>query len=179
MDIAVCVEGYQPAGDEAAHSIALNALATDRDMAVRSEFDPGHFTASGFVASPDRSSLLVIQHPKLGRWLQPGGHFECGDASVEEVARREIAEETGVAALTRVGTGLVRIDTHLIPPYGGEPEHVHIDLGVGFVAHTAEIGPIDEVLDARWVPFDGLVGFGLDAAAVGGAEGLLRLMKGE
>jgi 8-oxo-dGTP pyrophosphatase MutT (NUDIX family) len=179
LDIAACVEGYQPFGDEASYVIAIDALASGRDMAVRSEFDPGHFTASGFVASPDRLSLLLIEHAKLGRWLQPGGHMELGDPSVEEAARREIAEETGIASLSRVGTTLVRIDTHEIPPHGGEPGHIHIDLGIGFISHTAEIGPIDEVLDARWVPFDELAWFGLDAAGIGGAEGLLRLIDGE
>ncbi len=159
--------------------IAIDALASGRNMAMRSEFHLGHFTASGFVASPDRLSVLLIEHAKLGRWLQPGGHMEFGDPSVEGAARREIAEETGIASLSRAGTTLVRIDAHAIPPYGSEPGHIHIDLGVGFISRTAVIGPIDGVLDARWVPFAELAGFGLDAAGIGGAEGLLRLIDGE
>lgn len=178
-DIKACVQRYQPAGDEAPHAIAVDALATGRDMSLRSEFEPGHFTASGFVASPDGLSLLVIHHAKLGRWLQPGGHMESYDTSVEEAARREVAEETGIATLSRVGRSLVRIDAHTIPAYGSEPRHIHIDLGVGFISRTAEIGPIDEVLDARWVPFDELAGIGLDAAGIAGAEGLVKLIHGE
>ena len=106
--------------------------------------DPGHFTASGFVLSPDRGSVLLILHGKLNRWLQPGGHIESADASVEAAARREIAEETGLEAMTRAGTDLARIDAHQIPARGIEPEHVHIDLALGFIAQTVLLGPICE-----------------------------------
>jgi 8-oxo-dGTP pyrophosphatase MutT (NUDIX family) len=105
--------------------------------------------------------------------------MESYDTSVEEAARREVAEETGIATLSRVGRSLVRIDAHTIPAYDSEPRHIHIDLGVGFISRTGEIGPIDEVLDARWVPFDELAGIGLDAAGIAGAEGLVKLIHGE
>jgi 8-oxo-dGTP pyrophosphatase MutT (NUDIX family) len=141
-------------------------------MWPRSEFDPGHFTASGFVLSPDRSSLLLILHGKLGRWLQPGGHIEIGDVSVEAAARREIAEETGLAAIAREGASLARIDAHQIPARGTEPEHVHIDLAVGFAAQTDVLGPIDEVLDARWVPLEALSDYNVDEAVLMGVHRL-------
>jgi 8-oxo-dGTP pyrophosphatase MutT (NUDIX family) len=138
-------------------------------MWLRSEFDPGHFTASGFVASPDGRSMLLIHHGRLDRWLQPGGHFEAGDRSVEHAARREVEEETGVIEMRRLGTGLVRIDAHPIPARTEEPAHTHIDLGIGFIAESEAIGPIDEVLEARWVPFDDLDGYGVDEAVVAGS----------
>lgn len=176
MDLATCIETYRPAGDETSHGVALQALATGRDTSARTEFDPGHFTASGFVVSPNRLSMLLIHHAKLDRWLQPGGHFEPEDLSVEDAARREITEETGISSLTRVGTTLARIDAHNIPERGSEPEHIHIDLGVGFVSNTVEIGPTTEVLDARWVPFDELAKCGLDAAGIAGGVSLLKML---
>jgi 8-oxo-dGTP pyrophosphatase MutT (NUDIX family) len=141
-------------------------------MWPRSEFDPGHFTASGFVLSPDHKSLLLILHGKLGRWLQPGGHIESDDFSVEAAARREIEEETGLGAILRMDAGLARIDAHEIPARGTEPEHVHIDLAVGFVAQTDVLGPIDEVLDARWVPLEELADYNVDDAVLNGIHGL-------
>ncbi len=36
----------------------------------RIQFEPGHFTASAFVLSPDQQNLLMIFHSKLQRWLQ-------------------------------------------------------------------------------------------------------------
>src|SRR5437762_10909961 len=47
----------------------------------RRHMSPGHFTASAFVLSPDYDEVLLIFHKKLGRWLQPGGHVDAGDAS--------------------------------------------------------------------------------------------------
>lgn len=164
LDLAAIVSRYEPDGDDASARVALEALAADRPMWRRSEFDPGHFTASGFVLSPDRSSILLIHHAKLKRWLQPGGHFEADDHTVESAARREIAEETGLTGIEAVGSGLVRIDAHPIPARSDEPAHTHIDLGVGFVATEREIAAVDEILDARWVAFDELIAYGVDEA---------------
>ena len=173
LDLRSVIESYEPHGDISSHRVALEALETGRPMWPRNEFDPGHFTASGFVLSPDRESLLLILHGKLDRWLQPGGHIESGDESVEAAARREIAEETGLTAITKEGARLARIDAHEIPPRGSEPRHVHIDLAVGFVAGTDLLGPFDEVLDARWVSLDALADYDVDDAVRAGLRSLL------
>ena len=60
--------------------------------ADRDRFEPGHFTASGFVISPNRKALLLIHHRRLDRWLQPGGHIDSEDASPIAAAIREVAE---------------------------------------------------------------------------------------
>jgi len=172
-DLESLIRAYAPDGDTASHAIALGVLDTGRQMWRRSEFYPGHFTASGFVASPDRAALLLIHHARLGAWLQPGGHIERSDASVEDAARREVEEETGLGDLDRVGKGLLRIDAHPIPANADEPAHVHIDLAIGFVSRTDAIGPIAEVLDARWVGFDDLGDYDVDGA-VHAAAGTLR-----
>ena len=176
QDIAEVVLSHACDGDETSYRRAVELVGVSPLAWRRSDFLPGHFTASGFVASPDGGSLLLIHHGKLGRWLQPGGHFEDIDASVEDAARREVLEETGVGNLTRIGSALVRIDAHQIPERGSEPAHTHFDLGVGFQATTTSIGPIDEVLDARWVRFEDLEAYGVDEALLGGAEVLRGLM---
>jgi len=51
------------------------------------------FTASAFVVEEGR--VLLIQHAKLERWLQPGGHVEPRETP-DEAAIREVQEETGV-----------------------------------------------------------------------------------
>ena len=152
-DLGALLSEYAPLEDADSHAVALGALDAGRPMWPRSEFEPGHFTASGFVMHPDGSGLLLIHHARLGRWLQPGGHIEPEDATIEQAARREVAEETGITALDRLGEGLLRIDAHDIPPRHDEPAHVHIDLGMAFRSTTDRIGPIAEVLDARWVPW--------------------------
>ena len=169
-DLEFLVRTYVPDGDERSRDIALRALESGRAMWPRSEFEPGHFTASGFVVSPDGGSLLLIHHGKLHRWLQPGGHIESEDSTVEAAARREVVEETGVGDLRILDAALVRIDAHEIPGRGSEPAHVHIDLGIGFQAGTHDIGPIDEVIEARWVAFDDLGTYEVDDALMSGAQ---------
>lgn len=51
------------------------------------------FTASGYVVHHDK--VLLLQHDKLGKWLQPGGHIE-GEELPHQTAKREVKEETGV-----------------------------------------------------------------------------------
>lgn len=177
IDLELVVRSYEPDGDGYSHRVALDALSTGRPMWPRSEFDPGHFTASGLVASPDGAAVLLILHGKLGRWLQPGGHVESDDATVEDAVRREVSEETGVRDIARLGPSLVRIDAHTIPQHGTEPEHTHIDLAMGFHALSETIGPLDEVIDARWVRFDELDRYVVDDAVLNGADVLRKLLE--
>ena len=173
-DITASVaRGPLVAGTPEAVAVLLDDPGT---MWSRSAFDPGHFTASGFVASPDGASLLLIEHRRLRRWLQPGGHFEPCDSTVDEAARREVYEETGIGGLIRLGERLLRIDAHSIPPRSDEPGHTHVDLAVAYRATSWSIGPIAEVEDARWVPFAELGLHDVDAAVRSGADALAALV---
>ena len=102
---------------EAAHIRQVEGLLSlPGDVFARDHFVPGHVTASAFVWSPDRGSVLLIHHGKLHRWLQPGGHVEPGDLDVIAAARREVAEEVGLDDVDIVGAGLFDVDVHIIPP---------------------------------------------------------------
>jgi 8-oxo-dGTP pyrophosphatase MutT (NUDIX family) len=56
-----------------------------------------HATASVFVfcQHPRGWRLGLIEHPRLGRWMIPGGHVEADETQVE-AALREVAEESGL-----------------------------------------------------------------------------------
>ena len=124
----------------------------------RRQFQPGHFTASGFVLSVDGDQVLMILHSKLGRWLQPGGHVDSGDVDVLDAARREVAEETGlVRPEVMVGSPiLLDVDVHRIPanPRRDEPAHEHFDLRVLFRARSMDVRAGSDAVDARWVRLD-------------------------
>lgn len=142
---------------EAGHRARMLALLEAREAAFRrTHFGPGHFTASAFVLSPDGRSILLILHAKLGRWLQPGGHLEPGDANVEAAARREVFEETGLSDvdLDDRWPDLFDLDIHAIPPHpkSGEPGHEHFDLRVLLRARSVDVSIGDGVKDTRWVP---------------------------
>ena len=161
------LRSYVPPDDEiGAHEAMLELIEAEAAPFDRNVFSPGHFTASGFVVSPGLGAVLLVHHRRLERWLQPGGHVDPGDVSVEDAARREIEEETGIGNLVGLG-GLVDIDVHAIPPRHDEPAHRHFDLRFGYTTDELVVTPADEVHDARWVPFDRI-------ASTGGDESLLR-----
>jgi 8-oxo-dGTP pyrophosphatase MutT (NUDIX family) len=112
--------------------------------------DPGHFTASAFVLCPERRRVLLIRHPKLGRWLQPGGHIEPGDVDLAAAARREVGEETGVAVEGPSG-GIFDVDIHDIPASAKAAAHQHFDVRYAFIARSDRLGASPEALGARWV----------------------------
>jgi 8-oxo-dGTP pyrophosphatase MutT (NUDIX family) len=120
----------------------------------RDHFQPGHFTASAFVLDPGGLELLLIHHGKLQRWLQPGGHVDLLDDTVETTARREVLEECGLDGLIRVGEGLFDVDVHAIPAHGADPAHEHFDLRFLFRARHREVRPGSDAHDARWVALD-------------------------
>ena len=49
--------------------------------------------------TPAPDTLLTL-HPRLGRWVQLGGHCEDGDADIAAAALREAREESGIDGLT-------------------------------------------------------------------------------
>jgi 8-oxo-dGTP pyrophosphatase MutT (NUDIX family) len=126
----------------------------------------GHITASALVIDPEGGRVLLTLHKKLQMWLQMGGHCEPGDASLADAALREATEESGVAGLSLLPGGPVRLDRHPIPP----PCHCHFDVQYAVVARPDAIHAIsDESLDVRW--------FGYDEVADVADESVVRLLE--
>lgn len=119
---------------------------------------PGHLTTSAIVLSPDHAKILVIDHVTIGRWLQPGGHYEPS-AFFHQSAQREAEEETGVTGLKlhpwhqNQDLPFV-IDSHDVPGKRSRNEapHVHHDLQFLFVADPTLplVAQLEEVHAAQW-----------------------------
>lgn len=146
--------------------LALAGVAGD--PFARDHWEPGHFTASAFILAPEGGALLLIFHEKLGRWLQPGGHFEPEDADLHAAVAREVAEETGLVELDALG--LFDLDVHYIPARRADPGHRHFDARVLLRARTREVRAATDALDARWVRFD-------EVASVGTDESVMRAVR--
>ena len=94
-------------------------------------------------------------HPRLGRWVQLGGHCEDGDADIAAAALREAGEESGIDGLT-IGAMPAALHVHPVTCSLGVPTR-HLD--VQFVVRApagAQITRSDESLDLQWWPLDGL-----------------------
>jgi len=130
-------------------------LLAARPDATRRACAPGHLTASVVVLDHARRRTLLTLHPRVGRWLQLGGHIEDGDASVLDAAAREALEESGIAgiALDPVPASL---DIHPITCSLGVPTR-HFDVQfVGVAPARAEPVISAESDDLRWFDLDGL-----------------------
>lgn len=134
---------------------AVLAFLDARDEACRRECVPGHVTASALVLDHSGSQVLLTLHPRLGRWVQLGGHCDDVDSDIVAAALREATEESGVADL-RIDPDLVAVHVHPVTCSLGVPTR-HLDLQ--FVAHApagAQIAISDESVDLRWWPTDEL-----------------------
>ena len=121
---------------------------------------PGHVTTSAIIVSPDHGQVLLIDHITIGRWLQPGGHYEPAD-HFHVSAAREAVEETGLSRLQLLwgGDQLVPldIDVHEIPARYDEQgnlieeAHEHHDIRFLFVAvDESPVVASDESHAAQW-----------------------------
>jgi 8-oxo-dGTP pyrophosphatase MutT (NUDIX family) len=138
-------------------------LAQGHALDERTTF-PGHVTTSAIILSPDHAQVLLIDHVTIGRWLQPGGHYEPAEF-FHQSAAREAVEETGVVGLKLhpIHAGADApfvIDSHDVPakPKRGEPAHVHHDLQYLFLAdpNAPLIAQAEEVHAAKWAPISAL-----------------------
>jgi 8-oxo-dGTP pyrophosphatase MutT (NUDIX family) len=138
---------------EEADRCAMLRLAQDlADPLSRSE-PSAHFTASAFVVDATGGRTCLVQHVKLGRLLQPGGHVEPSDISLEAAALREAYEETALQVeLHPDAPRPFDLDIHEIPERPGEPAHFHLDVryllvGRGEPCEGAAWYPIGEAGD--------------------------------
>lgn len=128
----------------------------ENDDATSRSCQLGHITASALVVDAVASHVLLTLHPKVGRWLQLGGHLEPGDVSLRDGAVREVIEESGFSA-GLISTQPVRLDRHPVPcgrgPDGEALPSEHLD--TQFVVVVPErLPPVisAESDDLRWFP---------------------------
>jgi 8-oxo-dGTP pyrophosphatase MutT (NUDIX family) len=121
--IRVDVAARRPVDEREATSIErflsfFDALAAPLDQ----ESDPVHVTGSGVVVGP--RGVVLLEHRRLGIWLQQGGHIDPGETPWD-AALRESREETGLEVL-------------FVGPFddAGVPELFHVDVHEGGRGHT-------------------------------------------
>ncbi|MEU0673352.1 NUDIX hydrolase [Streptomyces sp. NPDC006172] len=120
--------------------------------------EAGHITASALVIDPARGRVLLTLHRKLRMWLQMGGHCEPGDPTLAAAALREATEESGIAGLSLLPGGPVRLDRHHTPCAW------HLDVQYAALAPAGSLEAIsDESLDLRWFPYEEVAGVADDS----------------
>ena len=114
--------------------------------------DVVHITGSAIVVGP--RGTVLLEHKRLGMWLQPGGHVDQGE-SPWDAALREAWEETGLDVRFADGRPrLVHVDVH----QGGRG-HTHLDLRYLVDGGDADPAPPpDESQRVEWFDWSAAVG---------------------
>lgn len=142
-----------PGPEQAALRDRFAAYADAHDSPGARACAPDHVTASALVVSADGERVVLVLHPKFGRWLQTGGHCEPGDASLAAAAWREATEETGIADLV-IDPEPVLLSRH---PVRCHPGGHHLDVQYVAVAPPgAEPVCSDESDEVCWFGVDAL-----------------------
>jgi 8-oxo-dGTP pyrophosphatase MutT (NUDIX family) len=143
-------------GQRALREAFLGFLAARDDGCLRS-CEPGHLTASSVVLDHTGARVLLTLHPRVGAWIQLGGHCEPEDASLAEASLREATEESGIDGLVIDNTPL-HLDVHPITCSLGLPTR-HFDVRFLLRAPADAVPAISEESDdLRWWPVDALPG---------------------
>ena len=142
-----------PEQDALRHAVLAFVLA--RPDACARACTPGHITASALVLDHGGGHALLTLHPRVGRWLQLGGHCEDSDTDISAAALREATEESGIEGL-HIEPDLAALHVHPLTCSLGSPTR-HLDLQ--FIVRApagAEIIRSAESLDLRWWPLDAM-----------------------
>jgi 8-oxo-dGTP pyrophosphatase MutT (NUDIX family) len=128
--VAELLRAYVAADErEEADRCAMLRLAEELEKPTSRLEARAHFTASAFVVDEAGSRMCLVAHAKLGRLLQPGGHVEATDLSLEAAALREAREETSLQLdFHPTAPRPFDLDIHPIPEREGEPAHFHLDV---------------------------------------------------
>jgi 8-oxo-dGTP pyrophosphatase MutT (NUDIX family) len=148
IDVTEILRTYvSSSGREDADRCAMLRLAKELSNPLSRSEPSAHFTASAFVVDERCAQACLVMHAKLGRLLQPGGHLEDDDESLEAAALREAREETALELqLHPSAPRPFDLDIHEIPPSFGEPAHWHLDVRYLFV------GRGEPCAGAAWYP---------------------------
>ncbi|AQS70337.1 NUDIX domain-containing protein [Streptomyces pactum] len=118
-------------------------------------FEPFAVTVDLAVLTLRAGALHVLlvergQEPYAGRWALPGG-FLLPDESAEEAARRELAEETGLAGVS--APHLEQLRTYSEP--GRDPRMRVVSVAfAALLPDPAEPHAGTDAAEARWTPYD-------------------------
>jgi coenzyme F420-0:L-glutamate ligase len=130
-------------------------LLAARPDATRLACVPGHVTASTLLLDSDARRVLLTLHPRVGAWVQLGGHLEDTDPSLLAAAAREAAEESGMTGIV-LDPLPINLDVHPITCSLGLPTR-HYDVQfVGRAPAGAEPVISSESDDLRWFGVDDL-----------------------
>ena len=151
------IEAYIPYNDQetADKALLLQWLRSGEDILTRDNLT-AHLTASAWVISPDRKSVLMAYHNLYDSWAWLGGHAD-GDPDLRAVAAKEAMEESGICAVRPLGDSIASLEILTVDGHEKRgsyvPSHLHLNVTYLFEADPAEnlqVKP-DENSGVAWI----------------------------
>ena len=156
MSLRQQIEAFVPGNEqEAADKTLLLARLEEKDIFTR-ENKAGHFTASGWVVSPDRRKVLMVYHNIYDSWSWMGGHAD-GETDLRAVAEREIREESGIRDLRLLDDGIFSLEVLTVDGHEKKGQyvssHLHYNVTYLFEADTQQETALkpDENSGVQWI----------------------------
>jgi 8-oxo-dGTP pyrophosphatase MutT (NUDIX family) len=144
---------------------AIEAAVSALDRPFDEDGAPTHVTSSAIITGP--AGVLLLEHKRLGIWVQPGGHLDPAE-DLAAGAQREAIEETGLAvSQPSAGPWMVHVDVH-----DGGRGHTHLDLRWALGAAGDPNPPPGESQRIGWFGWDQAL-----ALADPGLAGALRALR--
>lgn len=164
---------YQPIDeqDQATLKLFQDFVAQHPQCFDRDFCHIGHITGSAWIISTNRQKAVLLNHRKLQKWLQPGGHSDSQPNTLE-VALREAQEETGLKSLTPLSENIFDLALFTNKLLSTDrPNHTHYDVRFIFQANQQETLKNDkDSEDIRWIHLNEIPNYN-------NQEDILRLIR--
>ena len=114
-----------------------------------------HFTSSCWVMNPERTKALMVHHNIYNAWSWMGGHAD-GCADLLAVAKKELAEESGVADARLISEIPITLEMIGVQSHEKKGKYIapHIHLNVTYLFEVEEDVPLrikeDENSGVMW-----------------------------
>ena len=114
-----------------------------------------HFTSSCGVMNPERTKALMVHHNIYNAWSWMGGHAD-GCADLLAVAKKELAEESGVADARLLSDIPITLEMIGVQSHEKKGKYIapHIHLNVTYLFEVSEDTPLrikeDENSGVMW-----------------------------
>ena len=144
MELEKALEKFRPWTEQEARDQEeiLARLARGEALYTR-ENTAAHFTASGWVVSPDRKQVLMAYHNLYDSWAWLGGHAD-GERDLLKTAMREVMEESGLTEVKPVSEEIYSVEILTVNGHEKHGSYVssHLHLNVTYLLEADPALPV-------------------------------------